>query len=154
MAAYTLNALMHLATSEDQLASIVSVRETLVPGGIVFIDVMNPHPEQLVHLGSGVLFEGSWTIGDGQTVDKWSHRTISPATQVIATDIWYDTLSIAGDVRRLKTSFDHRYVHASELRLMLERSGFEEIVMYGSYELDPFDDDSDRLIAIAKRSIS
>jgi SAM-dependent methyltransferase len=154
MTAYTLNALMHLPTIEDQLASLSSARETLAPGGIVFIDIMNPHPEQLTHLGSGVILEGSWTIEDGQIVDKWSHRTIHPARQIIETDIWYDTISPAGELRRLKTSFDHRYVHASELVLMLERSGYEDILLYGSYALDPFDDDSDRLIALAKRSLA
>ena len=152
MAIYSLNALMHLSSSDDQLSSLTEVRSKLAPEGVIMIDVMNPHPEQLVHLGSGVIFEGSWTISDSQTVDKWSHRTVHPAEQLIATDIWYDTLSPSGELRRTKTSFDHRYVHGNELRLMLERTGYEDVVLYGTYELDPFEDDSDRLIAIARRS--
>lgn len=149
---YSLNALMHLETSQDQLASLDSVRQTLKPEGVVIIDVMNPHPEQLVHLGSGVILEGSWAIESGKTVDKWSHRSIHAADQTIETDIWYDTIHSNGELRRIKTSFVHRYVHPNELRLMLERTGYEEIVFYGSYDLDPFDDDSDRLIALARRT--
>lgn len=149
---YTLNALMHLDTPQDQLASLAAVRQTLKSDGVVLIDVMNPHPEQLVHLGSGVILEGSWRTEPGTTVDKWSHRSIHPADQTIETDIWYDTIDMAGELRRIRTSFVHRYLYANELRMMLEKTGYEEIVFYGSYELDPYGDDSDRLIALARRS--
>jgi SAM-dependent methyltransferase len=150
LAAYTLNALMHLSTPEDQVRSLGSVRQVLLPEGVVYIDVMNPHPEQLVHLGSGVILEGTWTLEDGRTVDKWSHRSIHPAEQVIVTDIWYDVIGEHGELQRFRTSFDHRYVHANELRLMLRHAGYDEISFYGDYLLGPFEDESDRLIALAR----
>jgi hypothetical protein len=43
-----------------------------------------------------------------------------------------------------------RYLVASELTLLLEVSGFVEWKRYGSYDLDPFDDRSDRLIVTAE----
>jgi SAM-dependent methyltransferase len=150
LAAYTLNALMHLSTPEDQSRSLASVRQVLVPKGFVYIDVMNPHPEQLVHLGSGVILEGSWTMEDGRTVDKWSHRSIHPAEQLIVTDIWYDVIGEGGDLQRFRTSFDHRYLHANELRLMLRHAGYDEIGFYGDYLLGAYEDESDRLIALAR----
>jgi SAM-dependent methyltransferase len=152
IAAYTLNALMHLPSPDDQTRSLESVRQVLSPEGLVYVDVMNPHPEQLVHLGSGVILEGTWTLEHGRTVDKWSHRSVHPAEQVIVTDIWYDVLDDSGALRRFRTSFDHRYVHANELRLMLRAAGFDEISFYGSYDLDAYEDESDRLIAIARRA--
>jgi SAM-dependent methyltransferase len=150
LAAYTLNALMHLSTPEDQVRSLESVRQVVMPDGLVYIDVMNPHPEQLVHLGSGVILEGTWTLEDGRTVDKWSHRSIHPAEQVIVTDIWYDVIGEVGELQRFRTSFDHRYVHANELRLMLRHAGFSEVSFYGDYLLGPYEDDSDRLIALSR----
>ncbi len=33
---------------------------------------------------------------------------------------------------------------------MLELAGFTEVRMYGSYEMDPFDDDSERLFVTAE----
>lgn len=151
LAAFTLNALMHLPSVEDQLTALTSVRDILDAEGTVLIDLMNPHPEQLVHLGSGPLLEGSWTLPNGDVIDKWSHRVIHPASQVIETTIWYDTVRPDGGLRRIRTTFDHRYVHAAELRFMLERGGFLDIDIYGGYELEPFDDDADRLIAIARK---
>lgn len=150
--AYSLNALMHLETSDEQITSLTSARCSLSPEGVVFIDLMNPHPEQLVHLGSGAILEGAWQLETGESVDKWSHRTIHPADQTIDTTIWYDTISEGGQLQRTRTSFVHRYLHASELRLMLMQAGYTEISFYGSYELDAFDDDSDRLIVLARCS--
>jgi hypothetical protein len=43
-----------------------------------------------------------------------------------------------------------RYLYRSELELMLELAGFVEWQLYGSYDLDPYDDQSDRLIAAAE----
>jgi hypothetical protein len=43
-----------------------------------------------------------------------------------------------------------RYVFPSELELMLAGTGFVEWKLYGSYDLDPFADDSDRLIVTAE----
>ena len=43
-----------------------------------------------------------------------------------------------------------RYLVASELALLLELTGFVEWKMYGSYDLDPYDDGSDRLIVTAE----
>jgi SAM-dependent methyltransferase len=150
--AYTLNALMHMSGADDQLESLRSAKKCLVPGGVVYIDVMHPHPEQLTHLGSGVILEGSWAIGQGRSVDKWSHRRVHASEQIIETDIWYDVISPDGELKRHRTSFDHRYVHANELRLMLMLCGYTDIVMYGSYDFDPFESDSDRLIVMARRN--
>jgi len=44
-----------------------------------------------------------------------------------------------------------RYLHRSELELLLELAGFSVWEIYGSYELDPFDDESDRLLIVAEK---
>ncbi len=147
LAIFSLNALMHVSSLEDQLAALRSTFDVLGPDSAVLIDLMHPHPEQLVHLGSGVLLEGSWALPDDYTDDKWSHRSIRPAPQLIATTLWYDIIGPTGDIRRVRTAFEHRYVHAAELRFMLESAGYTETELFGDYDLGPFDDDSDRLIA-------
>ena len=43
-----------------------------------------------------------------------------------------------------------RYVVPAELELLLELTGFVEWKLYGSYDLDPFDDTSERLIVTAE----
>ena len=83
-------------------------------------------------------------------IDRFSARTHDSAEQRIDTELWYDLTDPAGHIRRVRSGFPMRYLVASELALLLEVSGFVEWKLYGSYDLDPFDDGSDRLIVTAE----
>jgi SAM-dependent methyltransferase len=147
---FSLNSLMHLTTVADQRRALEAARRALDPRGQLVIDTMNPSPEQLQHLTDGPHHEGSWRQADGTTIDKWSHRRLTPATQTIDTLLWYDRLDASGSLTRVRSEFALRYVHASELALMLELSGFTDPMFYGSYDLDPYDSESDRLLVTAE----
>lgn len=151
---FSLNSLMHLTTVEDQLAALESARRSLDPRGQLIIDTLNPSIEQIGHLLNGPHLEGSWTLEDGSAVDKWSHRRQSRTPQVLDTLLWYDRVWPDGTFTRTRSEFPLRYVHASELALMLEKAGFIEPIFYGSYDLDPFDNDADRLFVTAEVSPS
>ena len=117
---------------------------------MLVIDILNPTPEWLATLDGRVQHEGSWRKPDGTVVDRFSARTHDSAQQRIDTELWYDLTDPAGQMRRVRSGFPMRYLIASELALLLEVSGFAEWKLYGSYDLDPFDDRSDRLIATAE----
>jgi 2-polyprenyl-3-methyl-5-hydroxy-6-metoxy-1,4-benzoquinol methylase len=146
----SLNSLMHLTTPEAQRAALVSAREALDPRGQLIIDTLNPSLDQIRHLLDGPHFEGSWTLTDGAVVDKWSQRTASTTPQVIDTLLWYDRTGPDGSLSRIRSEFPLRYVHPSELALMLEVCGFIEPMFYGSYDLDPLDPESERLLVTAE----
>lgn len=150
VAIFSLNGLMHLQDQAAQLAALSEAARVLDPRGQLVIDLFNPTPEYLNHLGTGAHLEGSWQLPDGREVEKWSYRTLHPATQTIDTRIWYDTIMEDGAVHRLRAAFTLRYLHAAELALLLDKAGFVEWQFYGTYELDPFDDNSDRLIVLAE----
>lgn len=147
---FSLNALMHLSTAASQRLALESALRALDPRGQLVLDLMNPTPDHLTSLGAASILEGSWVLPDGSVVDKWAHRRIHPTTQTIDTVLWYDEVGVDSTFRRTRTSFPLRYVHGSELKLMLELAGFIEVRTYGSYEMDPLDDDSDRLFVTAE----
>ncbi len=147
----SLNSIMHLTNPEDQRSMIESAWRVLAPEGRLIIDTLNPSLGQLNHLLNTTHLEGSWVTPDGTTVDKWSYRKHGEEPQVIDTLIWYDQLDADGRLQRVRTRFDLRYLHQSELALMLELAGFAHVDWYGSYELDSWDPDSDRIIAIAHK---
>jgi len=147
---FSLNALMHLPTAASQRLALESALRALDPKGQLILDLMNPTPDHLTSLGAAPILEGSWVLPDGPVVDKWTHRRIHPVSQTIDTLLWYDTVETDGTLRRTRTSFPLRYVHASEIELMLELAGFTEVRMYGSYEMDPLDDGSERLFVTAE----
>lgn len=147
---FSLNSLMHLTTMESQRDALVAAREALDPRGQLLIDTLNPSLDQIRHLLDGPHHEGTWTMADGAVVDKWSQRTASATPQVIDTLLWYDRTAPDGTLTRVRSEFPLRYVHPSELALMLELSGFIEPMFYGSYDLDPFDPESERLLVTAE----
>ncbi len=147
---FSLNGLMHLSDVAAQRAALASARRALDPRGMLVVDALNPSPEMLATLDGRVQHEGSWRISDGTVVDRFSARTLNSAEQRIDTELWYDLTDLEGHIQRVRSGFPMRYLVASELALLLEVTGFVEWKLYGSYELDPYDEGSDRLIVTAE----
>jgi SAM-dependent methyltransferase len=145
-----LNGLLHLASQREQRTVLKAAHRALDPRGMLVIDVLNPVPELLASFDGRVNHEGSWLLPAGRRVDRFASRTHSPMTQRISTELSYDIVESGSTLRRVHTSFPMRYVTPSELELLLELSGFVEWKLYGSYDLDPFDDTSERLIVTAE----
>jgi hypothetical protein len=147
---FSLNGLMHLSDIAEQRAALASARQALDPRGMLVVDLLNPTIELLITFDGRVRHEGSWREASGTLIDRFSVRTLDSAEQRIDTELWYDLVDMAGHLRRVRSGFPMRYLVASELTLLLELTGFVEWKIYGSYDLDPYDDDSDRLIVTAE----
>jgi SAM-dependent methyltransferase len=151
LAVYSLNGFMHLTTQEDQLGSLGSVRRSLAPDGTVFFDLVNPSPGYIERIAGETTLDWQGTLADGRHVLKWAHREVDVHDQIIDTSIWYDLTGKDGQVGRVHTAFTLRYVQLAELALMLKMTGFGPPSGYGSYELDPLDALSERLIVTAEK---
>ena len=55
-------------------------------------------------------------------------------------------------MRRYVLTFTMRWVYRFELEYLLAQAGFEIAGLFGSYELDVYTSDGERLIAVARRS--
>jgi SAM-dependent methyltransferase len=147
---FSLNGLMHLSTMTEQREALASARRALDPRGMLVVDLIHPTPELLTAFDGRVRHEGAWRKSDGTRVDRFSARTHDAAEQTIETELWYDLVDPTGHIRRVRSGFPMRYLVASEIALLLELTGFVEWKIYGSYDLDPYDDGSDRLIVTAE----
>jgi ubiquinone/menaquinone biosynthesis C-methylase UbiE len=146
------NSFLHLLTQEDQLEALRQIRNLIDRDGLLVIDVFNPTPDVLSRMADRYLFDAEWTRSNGNTVQRFSHRQLDVADQTILTRLFYDHLSESGSLQRHSTSYTMRYVHRFEMELLLRHSGFEIEGFYGSYALDPFEHDSDQIIAVAHRT--
>jgi SAM-dependent methyltransferase len=145
-----LNGLLHLSSVEAQRETLLAVRRALDPRGQLVIDVLNPTPDNLRGLDHAFGHEGNWRLAGGDRVEKFASRRVSPASQRIETTLWYDLVGADGIVRRTATGYAMRYLHRAELELLLEVTGFVEWRVYGGYDLDPFDDTSERIVVTAE----
>ncbi|MBA2753733.1 MAG: class I SAM-dependent methyltransferase [Chloroflexia bacterium] len=149
-----LNGLMHLETPAAQRRTLAAARAALDPRGLLLLDMVNPTPDVLRGFEPGVIHEGHWELSGGGQVDKFASRIVRHESQQIETRLWYDRVEPDGSFHRTTAGFTLRWVTRAELELMLELAGFADWQVYGSYDLDPFDARSDRLIVAAEASPS
>ena len=147
-----LNGLMHVTTLTEQRRVLSSALKALDPRGQLLLDLMNPTPDALRAIDQTFVHENGWPLPDGGRADKFSSRQVLPSQQIIRTDLWYDVVSPDGALRRVSSHYEMRYLHRSELELLMELAGFASWEFYGSYELDPYEEGSDRLIVAAEAS--
>ena len=145
-----LNSLMHLETQAAQLQALRNAVRHLSPTGRLILDLFNPEVALPESSQEGQLFLHCLKVlPDGGHLLHFQSPKVDRGTQVISMTNYYDELLAGGHVRRHLAPFSLRYVTPAELRLLLESAGLAVDALYGTYELDPFQDDSPRLLAVA-----
>jgi SAM-dependent methyltransferase len=142
------NTFMHLLSLEAQLAALTNIRRHLRPGATLALDVINP-AEAYAAPEAGLALERSFADGD-RAVQVFSSLHLDRAAQLGHITWLYDSVGEAGSVQRTSVPLTMRYTFPGEMRLLLERCGFNLTHLYGDYDRSPFGDDSARMIVLAK----
>ena len=149
-----LNSFAHLHTTDDQLAALARIRHHLNPGGLLVLDMFNPDLARLLDTSGQVALA---RVMDGPGEDQRTMRfytdEVDLGRQIIHTTYIVDEIDAEGQVRRTLFPFSLRYVFRYELELLLRHAGFEVEAFYGSYDLEPFSGQSEKLIAVARRPL-
>lgn len=149
------NTLMHLPTQDDQLAVLGNAARHLRPGGLLLIDLFNPDIVRLTEVSGLQELADHWVDDEnGATVFKWSVRRVDVANQVQETLFLYETIFPDGRVQKRAIPFTLRFLWASEGQLLLRMAGFEIEALYGDFDGNPYDDSSERLIFLARKTQS
>lgn len=148
-----LNSFLHLSSREAQVAALRTARALLAPGGRLVLDLPGPGGDW-----------GDWNPGERPLTVAWTRPlgadvvtrlstfVSDPASQTrFYTDL-YDVRAPDGLVRRHVAGYALRFIFPAEMLLLLEASGLRLEGRYGSYELDPFDAASDRMVIVAARA--
>lgn len=145
-----INTFLHLPDADAQIAALTAIRSVVIDGGLLLLDLMAPDPHYLAGLDGRVALELSTTLPDGRRLDKLATRTHDLASQTIQTTVLFDTTDpVSGALTRVSDHYATRYIHRWELEHLLARTGWELIGLYGSYDLEPYRSDSERMIALA-----
>lgn len=145
------NTFMHLLTKEDQESCLSCVREHLIDGGKLAIDVFNPKLEQVIGVRGVVAHDYTkYHPGLKRIVTKRTRRTVDPFEQRQHLTFEYDIVS---DDKTDKFSADSelRYFFRSEMTLLLEKNGFVIDEVYGDYDFTPLKSTSSAMIFVATR---
>ncbi|MPZ15763.1 MAG: methyltransferase domain-containing protein [Chloroflexi bacterium] len=135
----------------QQTDTLDRVRAALQGDGVVVLD--------LVHVGSladhphgiPVLQRSGADEEIDANVTKWMVLELHPAAQLIEWRCFYDISWRPGGFRRVTETVEIRTFGRYEIELLLARAGLRVEAMYGDYELGPFQDDSRRMLVVARR---
>ena len=149
-----LGAFHHLLTPADQLACLRSVRRHLTPGGLFVCD-LRPLFHNDWEPGASVPLSHDWTRvlpSTGETVIKLRSVRVDRAAQLQHETHIYDRLAADGTLRRVVATVDLRFTTRYEMEGLLREADLELDQMYGDFELSPYDETSEYMITIARRS--
>jgi SAM-dependent methyltransferase len=148
-----LNSFMHLITPEDQVKALRRVHEHLVPGGVLVLDLVNPHPELLNDADGRVMHDFTRPgPGDGCLTTRFHAQRADTGRQILDITFFYDEQARDGVVRRTTAPFALYYLPRREIELRLQTNGYEVEAIYGSYDLDSYWAGSPKLIIVARRA--
>ncbi|MDE2990990.1 MAG: methyltransferase domain-containing protein [Chloroflexota bacterium] len=147
-----LDSFLHLESTHDQLLTLEGARGLLRSGGVLAVDVFNPTLDRLAAWDGVLRTQGGFRDADGISVTHFVSWEVDPGAQRIDARHIYDVLRGDGQVTRRIARMPLRYVHRFELELALRCAGFERIETYGSWALDPYDGEGDRLIVVATKT--
>ncbi|HLB47309.1 MAG TPA: class I SAM-dependent methyltransferase [Anaerolineales bacterium] len=145
------NTFMHLLTVTDQLAMLTCSRKHLITGGKLVLDLTNPASAYADPPAETLTLERTFRddVND-LTIQQFSIIRLDRTAQ-IARIIWhYDSIAADGTVKRALVPLTLRYTFPAEMGLLLERSGFRLVHLYGDYDESPLDDESERMIVVAE----
>jgi ubiquinone/menaquinone biosynthesis C-methylase UbiE len=147
------NTFLVFATLEQQDAVLSRVRRHLKVGGRFWVDVFHPDMALLVEdRRTGVDPIAFHVPRYGRTVFKTTEiRRHDASRQVQRVTFHYQWFDGEGREKRERTSFDMTFIYPRELRMLLERHGFEVEGMWGDYSGGEVTGKSERVIVCARR---
>ncbi|CAN5337101.1 class I SAM-dependent methyltransferase [soil metagenome] len=148
-------ALQALIEVEDQLSALAAIRAALRPGGRLVLNVFDPRLDILagadeepdrVHDSGRSYREGDSVVRERFT----AHYDL--VRQVLDLTFIYETMEADGvAVARQFEPLAIRYFHRYEIEHLLGRAGYEVEALYGGWDREPFTENGQEMIWLARR---
>lgn len=151
LAIFPLNGFLHLLTVRDQLDALRCIHGALLPGGLLIVDLPNPHVVLAPDRDGQILLRHRFLSPDAGSVCSWTTTRTDMAVQTQHLTLSYDETRPEGSLRRTTVEMDLRFVYRYEMEGLLRASGFVVDDVYGSYDLDPYLDESENMVFVAYR---
>jgi SAM-dependent methyltransferase len=151
LAIIPINTFMHCYDTEQQLSCLRCTRGHLRSGGQLVVDIYHPDPQSLLEADGRLISDGTTRSPQtGNTIHRLYTRRLDLASQTQHITFILDEIDSTGTVRRTIFPFRMRFVHRFEMELLLRAGGYSLEAIYGSYDLEPFESDSERMIFVAR----
>lgn len=143
------NTFLHMLSVEDQEATLTSIRQHLLPKGLLIISVFNPdltRPQNVLRL------EAVRKVKD-DLIMRFYTQSFDFPSQTTTVQYFYDFVKPDGSViRTVLTSLKLRYIFHDEMRHLMARTGYETENVFGDEKKSPFQSNSRLMIFVARRA--
>lgn len=151
MAFCALNTFAYLRTTDDQLSMLRAVKESMVRHGLLILDLTPPWPDLLPPEDGEVVYQGAFHDPEtGGTLHKLVTGRAEPSTQTHQVRLLYDLERPDGALSRVSKEETFRWTGRYEMELLLRTGGYTVEQLYGDYDLNDFEDHSERMIFVAR----
>ncbi len=147
------NTLLHL-DSDQTAAALRGIRRALGENGRLFIDLINPIAIANTPNDLTLTLEASFTDpATGHTVLQLAANRLDDLEQTLHITWIYDASPPeGGPIHRTIAQATYHYLYPHQLELLLHEAGFRLHSLHGSYDGDPFAEESERLLIVAQRT--
>jgi hypothetical protein len=142
-----------MLTVKDQLTTLANIGKHLEPKGEMVLDIVAPDV-QLIAVSDPMPFHVRDVLqpDTGNTFVIWGQNSWDGSTQVNSARLIIDELDPQGEaVRRLYRDFSIRYTFRYEMEHLLHRAGFTPLALYGGFDGEPLEEDSEDQVWIARQ---
>jgi SAM-dependent methyltransferase len=149
LAIYPLNGFLHLTSGDDQRTALGNIHQALMPGGLLVVDLPNPHTTLVPGLDGQMILRRRFWSPEGHTWLSMTSTQTDLADQVQHLLLAYERVDDEGIVHRIATEMDLRFVYCYEMEYLLSQAGLKLDDVYGNYELEPYEGDSPNMVFVA-----
>lgn len=152
LALVSYNTFLHLDATRA-VAACRNIARHLAPDGQLYIDVVNPLLAEQTPNDNFLTHERLLKDEEGdELVLVFAANRLDEGRQELHITWIFDASSLSGGpVRRRVANVTYHYYFPHQLELMLDEAGLELVQIYGNYHQEPYSEDADRLIILARR---
>jgi SAM-dependent methyltransferase len=148
------NVMMHFHEQERQIALLKTLRGCIADDGLLVIDLPNAGETVASQDNDNITLERTFLDTDsGHMVMQQATSVLDRVEQLMQVTWIYDEITGDGSLKRTVAPVLFRYFFFPELKLLLERAGFEVDTVYGDADMGPFEDGCERMIVLARPQV-
>jgi SAM-dependent methyltransferase len=144
-------AFLHLLTVDDQLNALEAIRRSLLPGGLLVLNIFLPDPEIQVAQHARKISHGDFVDERGRRCEMWGITEYDVTSQLLRLGVGLDVYDSDAMVETVETVLNLRLIYRYEFEHLLARAGFEVEALYGWFDERPLEGDAREMIWVARK---
>lgn len=145
------NGLMHFLDQESQIAVLKNLRSWTRDDGLLVLDLPNAGDVYATEDSDSLIFERNFLEPEtGHLVMQQSVSMLDRTMQTLQVTWIYDEITADGTLKRTFAPLKLYYYFYSEIRLLLELTGWEVEAVYGDLDQNEFEDGAPRMVILAR----